>query len=130
MSENIIESAVRSGLRFQTKKGLVTTEDLWSIPLSELKPTAKELYKTVKEEGDFPSFLQSGKSSEDTNNSKKLKVIMYVISEREKEAAERRDAAESAEKEKARKEYILKLLEKKEMESLEGLSVEELKKLI
>lgn len=129
---NIIEQAVRTGLRYQTKKGLVTTEDLWNIPLSELKPVAKELYKAVKEEenDDLPSFLQTGKSGGDTGNSNRLRVIMHVISEREKEIADRRAISENAEKEKVRKEYILKLLEKKEMESLDGLSAEELRKLI
>lgn len=128
---NIIEHAIRTGVRYQTSKGLVTTEDLWNIPLPDLKVLARNLYRTVKEEDEdeLPSILQTEKPSgiADLN---RLRVIMHVISEREKEIAERRAISEAAEKEKARKEYILKILEKKKMESLEGLSADELRKLL
>ena len=127
---SIFEQATRSKLRFSTKKGMLTVEDLWDLPLVSapgaqvnLDDLARVAYKEM-EESACQSFVQKASKISETAKLK-FDVIKHIIDVR---LAERDAAIERSEK-AAKKQRILELIADKEDESLAGKSLEELKKL-
>jgi len=118
----MFEKASRLKLRFKTRKGILSTEDLWDLSLAELNEVAKNLNKELKtaEEEDF----LNAKSVEDEKVKLAFDVVLHVLNTKKAEAAERAEAANK----KAEKQKILGILAKKQDASLENLSEDELKK--
>lgn len=125
---DLFERATRQKLRFETTAGNISVEDIWSLPLSSgkvnLNDLAKELNKEIKsfEEEDFVN-----KTSNSKNDDVKLKfdIILHVIKYKAEEAEAKERAILTSEKRRS----IQALIEKKESEQLEQLSIEELKAL-
>ena len=125
---DIFEQASRLKLRFPSVKGLLTTEDLWSLPLrsetnrANLNDIAKDLNKVVRstEEEDFVKVV--GRVSVPNGAALSLEIVKQVISVRETENA----AATAVQERKAQKQTLLALLEQKKTEALGGLSMEDL----
>ena len=123
---NIFEQALRTKLRFSTPRGLVTTEDLWDLPLSSaagkpnLDDVARDLYKLLKDEEEV-SFVQP---ATEKNTSAKLgfEVVKHVISVKLAEREVNRLAADKA----AQKQKIMAIIAQKQDEALTGKSLEEL----
>lgn len=123
---NIFEIATRERFRYSSVKGLLTTEQLWELPLTSqidfsLDAVAKEInrkLKAVTEE----SFVATTSHPEKSTLEAKLEIVKHIISVRlaEKEAA-RNVAAKKAEKEK-----LLAILDRKQDAELEGMTKEEL----
>lgn len=123
---NLFERATRQRLRFETIAGNISVEDIWSLPLCSgkvnLNDLAKELNKEIKtfEEEDFVN-----KTSNSKNEDIKLKfdIILYVIKYKTEQAEAKERATLTLEKRRS----IQALIEKKESQQLENLSIEELK---
>lgn len=123
---NIFEQALRAKLRFSTSRGLVTTEDLWDLPLSStsgkpnLDDVARDLYKQLKDEEEV-SFV---KPDAEKNASAKLgfEVVKHIISVKLAEREANRLAADKA----AQKQKIMAIIAQKQDEALTGKSLEEL----
>lgn len=123
---NIFEQALRTKLRFSTPRGLVTTEDLWDLPLSSaagkpnLDDVARDLYKQLKDENEV-SFVQP---AAEKNSSAKLgfEVVKHIISVKLAEREANRLAADKA----AQKQKIMAIIAQKQDEALTGKSLEEL----
>lgn len=112
--------ATRNKLRFNSSKGLVTTEDLWSLSLTELDKIAVILNRTIKESVE-ESFINKNNADEKLQLS--FEIVKYVINTKLKEKEEKRIEVEKLQK----KQQLLELINKKENESLEQLSLDELK---
>jgi hypothetical protein len=137
MSElNIIEKGVRSGLRFKSEKGLLTTEDLWTIPLevevrnSRNNPSmyklAGELNKEIKEKNDDLSFItKKRKSKNDMELDLKFEIVKYIIETRHIET----EVKEKAEALRTKKGNLRTLIDKKKLEKEAGKSIDELEAL-
>lgn len=125
---DLFERATRQKLRFETIAGNISVEDIWSLPLCSgkvnLNDLAKALNKEIKtfEEEDFVN-----KTSNSKNDDIKLKfdIILYVIKYKTEEAEAKERATLTLEKRRS----IQALIEKKESQQLENLSIEELKAL-
>ena len=125
---DLFERATRQKLRFETIAGNINVEDIWSLPLCSgkvnLNDLAKELNKEIKtfEEEDFVN-----KTSNSKNEDIKLKfdIILYVIKYKTEQAEAKERATLTLEKRRS----IQALIEKKESQQLENLSIEELKAL-
>ena len=122
MSEvvNVFERASREKLRYKAKAGLVTTEDLWELPLTQLDTMAvaiNEQINTVNK----GSFLKPKQAADETL-SLTLQVLIYVMTVRQQEAADARAVAEK----RAQKAKLMDILGTKQEEKLKGLSEEEL----
>lgn len=125
---DLFERATRQKLRFETVAGNISVEDVWSLPLSRgkvnLNDLAKELNKEIKtfEEEDFVN-----KTSNSKNEDIKLKfdIILHVIKYQTEQAEAKEKATLTLEKRRS----IQALIEKKESQQLENLSIEELKAL-
>lgn len=112
--------ATSKKIRFVTVKGSLATEDLWSLTLEQLNTIAIGLNKELKETE--VSFISSTK----TNDLLKLKfdVVKFIIDVKLAEKEEKKDKAEKA----AKKQQLLELINNKENETLQSLSIDELRK--
>lgn len=123
---NIFEQALRTKLRFSTPRGLVTTEDLWDLPLSSaagkpnLDDVARDLYKLLKDEEEV-SFVQPA-TEKNTSANLGFEVVKHVISVKLAEREVNRLAADKA----AQKQKIMAIIAQKQDEALTGKSLEEL----
>jgi len=126
MSIELFEKASKMKLRFQTSRGLVTTEDLWDMPLVDsrtnfsLDALAKWINRQVKE-AEEESFVEPH-STKNTTLVLALDIVKRVIEVKLKniEAQDKRAATT------ARKDKILEILASKEDEGLRAKSAEEL----
>lgn len=116
----MFEKALRLKLRFRTPVGMITTEDLWDLPLSQLDATAKALNKQIKDEAE-ESFITT-KSKANTALELSFEVVKHIIKVKLEEAEVKKAAAEK----KARKAQIMELISQKQNEALSAKSLEEL----
>ncbi len=126
---DLFEQASRLKLRFESKRGCISTEDLWDLPLSNdhglsLDNLAKGLNRKLKEEAE-ESFVVP-KSKESSILSLQFELVKHVI----KVKIEEREAKEQALKKEAKKKKIREILADKEEASLKSLSEDELRKML
>lgn len=121
---NIFETAARKAFRFESNKGLVTTEDLFQLPLTALDKIAQSVNRDIKA-SEEESFV-SPRTLANTLLQAKLEVVKYVIADRQAGI----EAQEAAEAERVRKAKIRDILSRKQENELEGKSVEELEALL
>lgn len=115
---NTFEEAARKKLRFEYH-GLLSIEDLWDLPIEDLD----ELYgilmseqKTIQTE----SLLK--KSSKNSSLNLKISIVRHVVETLLQEDEARKNRANI----KLQKEKIANIIQKKQDEGLENMSVEEL----
>lgn len=120
----LFEKASREKLRFNSVKGLLTTEDLWDLSLQDLNGIAKGLKKdlTAAEEEDFLEDI----SKENLGFKFKFDIVLHVLNTKKDERDKKKKMAEK----KAQKEKILNVLKDKQDESLKVKSEDELKKML
>lgn len=126
---NIFEQATRQGFRFQTKKGLITTEDLWNLPLTSttgvsLDEVARQLHKEIQASS-VPSFVEA-KTESNSLLEAQLEVVKHIIAVKLEEKKVRDEAREVA----AKKQRVMELIQSKEDAVLADMSIEELKKML
>lgn len=122
-TETMFEAAFRQKLRFDSKVGQLSVEDLWDLPLTSatkanLDAIAVDLNRQLK--GTEESFVSTG-----TKNAVlelKFEVVKYIITTRVAENQAKLDERARAE----RKSQIATLIEQKKAEGLASLSLEEL----
>ena len=123
---NLFEIASREGYRFDSVKGALTVEDLWALPLTtrangaSLDSVAKQINSQLKTSVE-ESFVTQ-KTNADTTLTNKLELVKYIISVRMEEANVAKVRADKAQ-EKAK---ILEILARKQEQSLENSSEEDL----
>ena len=128
---NLFEMASRQKFRFESRKGLLSVEDLWELPLTSnismvnLDDIARSLHRQVRESDNEISFVVPTKEAEKTPQFK-LELIKHIIAAKIAE----RDAAQQAAARKEQKQRLLELISSKENESLAGLSLEELRSMV
>lgn len=125
---NLFETASKQKLRFQSIKGLLTTEDLWDLPLEQpdkakepvanLDAIAVELDNQLQ--SNSKSFVRT-KSKEANLTELKLEIVKYVIKCKQAEE-EAKETAVSVSREV--QEY-LELLHNQEQKEKANLSKEE-----
>lgn len=123
MKENIFEIAIRNKYRFPFK-GMISTEDLWDLSIQNLDNVFKTLNKERKQ-NDEESLLET-KTEFDQEVENKIEIVKHIVSVKQAEAAARLLEKEQ----KTRNQKIMAIIERKQDEALENLSVEELAKLI
>ena len=117
----------RKAFRFPSSRGDLTFEELWNLPLQSktgfsLDNIAQTLNaESQKNEG--VSFVTQATSPEAAHAAERLEVVKYVISVRlaENQAKLEKDARAQAKK------NLVDLLADKEAQSLQNLSIDEIK---
>lgn len=125
----MFELATRKKYRFDSKKGLISTEDLWDVPLTahdgfDLNNIAKKISKELKESSE-EEFVKPATTGNQLLEAK-LEIVKHIIAVK----IEERDAREKAEEKRAQKQRLMELIERKKEADLEGKSLEELQKLM
>lgn len=121
---NIFENASRRKYRFN-HKGVITTEDLWDLSLTDLDSIYKSLRTQAKQQESEESLL-AAKSAVNNELDDKIEIVRHIVAVRQMEAEERKAERENAQK----KQRIYDLIAKKQDEKLENMSIEELTKLL
>jgi len=120
------KKASQSKLRLVTSKGMLSVEQLWDLSLSDLSNAIKAVKKVLnKNDDDELSFLEDTNIA-DVENELRFAILKDVYVSKKTEAAELRAKAET----KAYNQKILTLISEKKEDSLKGLSIEELEKLL
>lgn len=121
--------ASRLKLRFSSTVGLLSTEDLWDLPLTSntgrpnLDDIAKDLHRQLKADDNI-SFVIKEKKPDETNQLK-FDIIKYVIDIKLAEA----EVISVARINKEKKQQLLAIISQKENEALAGTSLDELRKM-
>jgi hypothetical protein len=120
MENELFAQATKAKLRF----GNFSTEDLWDLSLKDLDKLAIDIDSQL--EGKIKSFLENPDPKEAKKQSQQklaLEVLKFVIGVKQAENKARLEASAK----KNQKEFLASLLEKKTMEQLENLTVDEIK---
>lgn len=125
--EKLFIDATRLKLRFNTTVGVLSIEDLWDLPLESknklnLDSIAIALHRELKDTKD-ESFISKSKANPILEL--KLEIVKYIIDTKLQEA----DARVKAKAKSDQKSKIDSIISRKEDESLESLTLEELKAL-
>lgn len=122
--ESIFTNASRKKYRFN-HKGVITTEDLWDLPLKDLDGIYKTLRKQEKVENEEESLLTT-KTAADTELSEKIAIVKFIVQTKQEEAAAAMDAKTKAD----RRQEILAVIDKKKKAALDEMSIEDLAKML
>jgi formate-dependent nitrite reductase cytochrome c552 subunit len=119
---DIFKEALKKNFRFQSNKGIVTTEDLFDLPLTQLDFMFKSLNKLSKESTEESLLSTRTQSNKDIDI--KIEIIKSIVSDKldEKQKAEARVVN------KEKKELLLDVLNKKRNEALVNMSEEDILK--
>lgn len=121
--ENIFEYAARNKVRFPYK-GLVSAEDLWQLPVTELDKVFKALNSQRKQSQE--ESLLSTKSKEDEVIDIQIAIVKHIVSTKMSE----KEANEKAAENKAKKQKILSIMAARDEKALENASNEDLQKML
>ena len=116
--------ASQQKLRFQTKKGLLSTEQLWDLSLEEMDALAVSL-EAEHEQSGKKSFLVK-KSVKDKTAKLRLDVVLDILTTKVEEEQARTEAKEI----KEHNNKIIALIEEKKDESLKGKSIRQLQEML
>lgn len=107
-------------------KGMITTEDLWDLKVSELDVVYKNLNKELKTlDGDSLIATRSASDAVKANElQNKIEIVKYIFTSKQQEAELHRMAAANA----AEKQKILGVLADMEDNALRNMSKEDLLK--
>lgn len=122
--ENIFTNATRKKYRFEYK-GLISVEDLWDLSVIELDKVYKGLRTKARLIEDEDSLLTT-KSTENKDLNEQIEIVRYIVSVKNAEAKEAVDAVERAQK----RQRIMDIINKKQNEALENMSIDELAKML
>ena len=123
------KKASRLKLRFKTKFGLLTLDQLWDIKMTDLKAAVKEAYESWKKIDNVDSelsFLEGNTESETEIPKLTFEILKDVYTTRLDEV---KSASEAAVVNKEIK-HLEEILAAKKEESLKSMSVDEIEKLI
>ena len=119
---NIFEEASRRKFRFPYN-GSITVEDLFDLNKAQINKVYQTLSVQVKSK---ESTLLSVTTAEDKDILNKIEIVKYVFNEKvEKENRMLRDKETSIKKQR-----IMEVMSKKQDESLENTSMEDLQKML
>lgn len=123
---NIFEHATRNAFRFPSIKGLISTEDLWDLPLQsktgfDLDSVAKAVNAELKSTAE-ESFVTTTPTPRSKELEIKLEIVKHVIGVKLAE----NEAARTAAARKVEREKLTAILAGKQEAELQGLSKEEL----
>lgn len=119
MVKNIFKYAAKNALRFPYK-GMASVEDLFDLGLNELD----NIYKTLKKQqkNDAGESLIEDKTPQDTQLEVKLAIVKEIFDDKKASI----DKAKKTAEKKAQAQKILSIMNRKQDEALQNMSMEEL----
>jgi len=128
---NKFEYAVKNKLRFPTSVGKISVEDLYNLPTegrTSLRTIAEAIQLQINAipTSNALEFFKSKETKEDAELKIMFELVKHVVEERMSE----QEAKTNAKANEAHNEKIKAIIAQKENQSLESMSVEQLKALI
>lgn len=120
----LFAKASKNKIRFETSKGLLSTEELWDLGLHSLDKLAIGLNRQLKESATESFVVETPRA--DTILQMKFDVVLAVITSKKQDAQEAASRAETSE----RNELIRSIISDKKNEELKSKSLEELEALV
>lgn len=120
------KKASKQKLRIETSRGLLSVEQLWDLPYTELERSIRAIKKVLKKNDDDDLAFLDNTNTVDPETQLQFDILKEVYLDKKKEAEERRSKAEK----RAHNKKIAELISEKEEEELKGKSKEELEKLL
>lgn len=117
--DKMFEVAIRTKMRFQFR-GIVSVEDLWDLSVENLDTIYKAL-NSEKKKVNEESLLDT-KTKEDAELEIKIEIVKHIVRVKLEEEKQRLNVVER----KAQKQRILEIMSKKQDESLQNKTEEEL----
>ena len=127
-STNLFLVAAQRQFRFDSPKGQLTVEDLFTLPLTSsvgkanLNDIAVALFKKVKETDEGLSFVDSTPSAVNVEATQKLELVKEVIAIKKAEQASKVAAANR----QAERQRLMELIQRKKEEADAGRSMDDL----
>lgn len=124
---NIFEKAAREKTRFQSKKGLLSVEQVWDLPLVKGEVTLDELARSTNAELKSvteDSFVVTSPDPRKPALEHRMEILKFIIAEK---LADQKKAAEAKQRAERRK-VLLDALEAKENEAIQGMSRDQILK--
>lgn len=118
------KEASKLKLRFPTVKGILTTEQLWDLSLTDLDQTAVSLDEALKK-SKGKSFLEK-RTTTDKVVKLQFDVVLDVLQTKQADT----DAATEAKKNKEHNQKILGLINEKKDGELKGKSIKQLESML
>ncbi len=119
------KQASKQQLRFPTNVGMLTTEQLWNLGITDLDKLAVALEEAYNKAKGKKTFLQI-KSEEDKTAKLRFDIALDILTTKVEEMEEARTAQET----KEHNQKILGLMAEKRDAQLKGKSLKELEKLL
>jgi hypothetical protein len=121
----MFKNAIKSKFRFETTKGMVSTEDLFDMPLSsrngfDLDTVAITLDTQIKSTSDISFVKQTTTVNKEL--AEKLEIVKSIISDKLLEHASKQVALAKA----SQKEFLQEVLKEKQVDAVKSLSIEEI----
>ncbi len=110
----MFELATRKKYSFESTKGLITTEDLWDVPLTDLEIIGNNIQNEINNLTGFVSFTKKT-SPELSELEEKYNLIIHIGQTRVAEAEALKKKAEN----NAEIQELLVLLDEKERDSMD-----------
>ena len=123
MNNELFITATRKKYRFPFN-GMISVEDLWDLNPAQLDKVYMDLKKEQK--SDSGESLMTERTDADSIVDTKLELVKYIFDVKQ---AEKQAAIDKAEKD-AKKKRIREIIASKKEAELEGMSIEELEKLL
>lgn len=121
---NIFEYATRRKVRFPYK-GLISVEDLWDLPLTELDKVFKALNATLKKETEESLLVDLGEPA-DAPLQTSIAIVKHIFSVKLAE----QEARDKAAAKKEQKQKIMAIIAQKQDSALYDSSIEDLQKML
>jgi len=129
---NLFEIATRNRYRFDTTKGQLSVEDLWSLPLTarqggvSLDSIAIDIHRQLQALGTVSFVSDNVSDGRVTELNNQLEIVKHVIQYKKAEIQAKTDRVAREE----RREQIQAILQDKKDAALRDLPVEELERLL
>ncbi len=119
--------ASQQKLRFNTDKGLLSSEQLWDLNQSQLSNLVKSIKKVLKDtDGDDELSFLTDTTKPDLENQLRFEIAKDVYLTKKAESEAIRTEADR----KKHNQEILALIQEKKGEALKGKSIDELEKML
>ena len=122
-NKNLFEVSTKNKFRFPYR-GLITVEDLWDLPVTELDSVFKALNSEMKESKE--ESLLNTKSEADVVLENKIEIVKYIVSVKLEEAEAKKKSRENREK----RERILQIMADRQDKAMLEASDEDLQKML
>lgn len=121
----LFELATRYKWRWNYK-GSISVERLWELSVEELDQIFKDLNAQVKKCGEESLLISKERSRQEIELDHKISIVKHIVLTKLNEA----ELAKQCMEEQRQKQKIMDIIARKEDAALEGLSLDELRKML